>query len=194
LVSVSTIDASQLPDPQWGGKQMLAVYARPEVLLRIGDEIAQSGGDLLGQYGRQHDDMEKLRTELTFTIKQRNELGFQLEAAKDAHDKAEKEHEKKALAAQQRIESYQREVDDQKQRLEMQAAQVDALQRESKALQDVWQRESLALQEALHVCQEALQQSKDEIAALRSEIQAVYASRSWRATAPLRAISRRIKN
>jgi flagellar motility protein MotE (MotC chaperone) len=179
LIYASVIDASELPDPQWGGKQVLAIYAGPHALTRVGDMLAERGEDWPGKFGNLHDQSVQMRAELDATIRQRNGLGYELIEARN-----EKETMREEQAQQLQVAADLRE------RIGQLQASLNALETEHAQLRTAEMHVRDQLISAENELGVYRQKMESDNAALIAQIGAIHKSNSWRITAPLRALGR----
>lgn len=182
LVYAQSLDVSELPDPQWGGKQILAIYASPAKAAILEESLIERGADWVSRFGDLHDRSVTVRSELDATIVQRNDLGFDLVAMKEKlhacetskHDDVER-LEQNVLGLQEGLASL---------------GQAHAVLRTHEAdARDQLARMESELNMALHRAADRDYLEAERLQLLDA-VERMRTSRSWILTSPLRAMAR----
>ncbi|MCU1044131.1 class I SAM-dependent methyltransferase [Stenotrophomonas maltophilia] len=196
LVHVGVIDVGLLPDPQYSGKQLLAIYASESAAQRVMPGLVEQGLDLLGRYGHVHDRLASVAMELEATIRQRNELGAKLDDALRQGDAIRADVER--LAAEQArqlnliagLEQGRSELRDRVLEVETQLSNAQTAEHQATLRAEAGERRHSEAERRHTEAEKALQNLQKENEEIARRLEQVYASHSWRLTAPFRSIRR----
>ncbi|MCU1065511.1 class I SAM-dependent methyltransferase [Stenotrophomonas maltophilia] len=203
LVHAGVIDVGLLPDPQYSGKQLLAIYASKAPLQRVMPELIAHGQDLLGRYGQVHDRLVAVDAELEVTILQRNELGSRLEQARRQCDDlsarledalrlgdATRREVERLAAEQSRQQGLITELEQGRNDLQHRVLDVETQLRTTQIAEQQASLRAEAGEKRHSEAEKALQALKAENEVIARRLEEVYSSHSWRLTAPFRSIRR----